>query len=371
MAATAFRREFIELIGSRPDEGDVRIAEMKLKGATSTDRSGIRQYISSLPQFRNKYEDIITKVYTINCDVSPDEDTIQFFLKRFATPDYGPDNLADDIANGVNDAADDNAETAKAVFSPATEIEQMLGFAKRWQSATGKKVDIYEFIRYYHECPDKKTIARVSESQETALLYVDKVHRDYLGRGVSKDEFLERYLFEHEKPHFDAEVLATVLGGEEYRMEMCKQICASYKKLFGVDMHKDDTDHVFELVRGRRCGLYSEDINEELIKANDLLREIADHVDAAYREVFCRNADSEEIRECVATFRAYGADFAVSELKSRLYDSLEFHDVIKDRFKDSFEKKHGRRPKTREVYEALARILHENASNMGNALANI
>lgn len=358
------------MLGQRPDESEVRIAELKLKGA---DRSRIRGYISTFPEFRQRYEDIINRVYSISCDATPDEDTLQFFLRRFTKPNYGPDDLADEIANGVHDQWDDDAvgDGASEAIDPRTEAEDMLGFAKQWQTATGQKIDIYEFIRYYRDRPDKKDIARVAENQEIARLFVDKVHRDYLGRGVTRDEFLERYLFDHDKPHFEAEVMATVLGGEEYRLEMCKHLEKSNRRLFGVELHAEDLDHVFAIVRDRKAVLHGEDVNEELIRTNDQMRGITDAVNEVYKATLNRTADSDEVRECVSTFRAYGQDFAKKELATRLHDSLEFHDVIKDRFRASFEKKHGRKPKTREVYDALAQTLHRHASDMSKALEDI
>ena len=369
MATTAtFRKEFIEMLGLRPDESDVRMAELKLKGA---DRAGIRSYISTFPEFRQRYEDIINRVYTISCDDAPDEDTVQFFLKRFAKPNYGPDDLADEIVNGVQDDGGGDAESAGATaggLDVRSEAEDMLGFAKRWQTATGHKIDVYEFIRYFREGPDKKDISRAAEKQEAARAFVDKVHRDYLGRGVTRDEFLERYLFDLDKPHFEAEVMATVLGGEEYRLEMCKHLEKSNLKLFGVELHPDDLDHAFAVVRDKKAVLHGEEINEELIRTNDHMREICDAVNDVYKKTLDRPADADEVRECVSTFRAYGQDFAKNELATRLHDSLEFHDVIKDRFRASFEKKHGRKPKPREVYDALARALHLHAQDMSKAL---
>lgn len=362
----SFRKEFIEMLGVRPDDSDVRMAELKLKGA---DRSEIRGYISTFPEFRRRYEDIISRVYNISCDEDPDEDTVRFFLNRFAIPNYGPDDLADEIINGVReDWGTPGVGGGGAKDDARTEADDMLGFAKQWQTETGRKIDVYEFIRYYRDRPDKKVIAGVFERQDAAMAFVDRVHRDYLGRSVTRDEFLERYLFDHDKPHFEAEVMATVLCGEEYRLEMCKRLEQSYRKLFGVDLHPDDMEHVFVILRDRKAELHGEDINEELIRTNDQIREIADSVNAVYKQTLNRTADSDEVRECVATFRAYGRDFAESELAARLHESLEFHDVIKDRFKASFLKKNGREPKTREVYDALAQTLHRHASDMSKAL---
>lgn len=357
------------MLGIRPDESEVRIAELKLKGA---DRGEVRGYIATFPEFRRRYEDIINRVYEISCDGGyPDEDTLQFFLRRFANPDYGPDELADEIANGVSGEWDDASGGERAAVDPRTEAEEMLGFAKQWQTATGKKIDIYEFIRYFRERPDKEGIARIAENQEAARLFVDRVHRDYLDRGVTRDEFLERYMFEHDRQHFEAEVMATVLGGEEYRLAMSRRLDESNRRLFGVGLHAEDLDHVFAVVRDRKAVLRGEEVNEELIRTNDHMREITDAVNEVYKATLDRNADAEEVRECVSTFRAYGRDAAKSELAERLHGGLEFHDVLKDRFRASYEKKHGRKPKTREVYEALARLIQRHSSDMVKALQDI
>lgn len=359
-----FRKEYIEMLGVRPQESEVRAAEAKLKGA---DRARVRAYVCSFPEFRARYSEMIRRVFAIVRDAPPDEATISFYLKRFARPGYGPDELSDDItlgaeAEGLGEETVEEEETAGA--------DDVLSFARRWKSATGRKIDIHEFALYFRDSPDKAKICLLSASQDAAHAFADRVHRDYLGRGMTRDEFLEEHLADHDKPHFQAEAVAAVLASDEYRLEMMKLLEKSHLKLFGVDMHPEDLEHAFFAVRDRGTKLCSEGASEELLRLNDEMREVARAVNEAYNSVLGRPADAEEVRECVSKFRAVGAEAATADLVVRLHESLEFHDVIKDRFRKAFEEKTGRQPKTREVYDALAGTLQRHAKDMTRALAD-
>lgn len=366
-AGATFAREYVDMLGSRPSDSDVVTAEAHLGGLDNPGRLEARSYISTLTQFRNKYEPVVVRIFSILKDESPDEETIRFFLDKFSQDGYNPDSLAYDIDAGVGPLPKVVEESCDALPSCT---DDMLAFAKMWESAAGKKIDVYEFIRYYPLRPDANSVAGIVKAQDAALKLVDKIHFDYLGRRVSMDEFLDRYLTDHVRPDFEADVLGAVLGGDEYRSMMRKRMSAVHMSMFGVEIHSDDLEYVLAIARGRKLELYSEGVAEEIIKAHEGITEISELVNNVYNDVLNRDADAEEIRSCVVDFRC-NADAAKAALERRLHGCLEFHDVLKSRIRESYEKSRGRPPKPSEVYSALARVLKDHKDNMRVALESI
>ena len=355
--AEAFRRQYIQMIGSRPDEAEVRAAESVLRGLRPDETGEVRSYVSTLGAYEERYRGVINRVYSINCDATPDDDTVRHFLKRFVDPDYTPEHLADEIVNGEPDP-----EPAAAAV--ACETDRMLGFARRWRSATGRKIDIHEFVRYYREDPGEAAICEICAGLDSALAFADGAYRGYAGRGLSRDEFLERYGALHDSPGFDDEVIARLLAGDEYRREMCKALQRGNATLFGEDLHPEDMEHAFRVLQDLRAPLGGEEVNNELIRMHDELRDITGAVQAVYQRVLGRPADGVEERECVPEFRVRAREEASRELEARLCGSLEFHDVIKERYRGWFERRHGRAASQREVYEALRDIVQRHGRDM-------
>jgi hypothetical protein len=93
--------------------------------------------------------------------------------------------------------------------------------------------------------------------------------------------------------------------------------------------------------------------------------------DKIYEDVLRRVADSDDVRECVSEYRAYGDKEAEARLRRKLYQSLEYHDIVKEEIGLVLEKKLARSPSKREVFTRLAEVLKKHGKDMSLAIADL
>ena len=74
-------------------------------------------------------------------------------------------------------------------------------------------------------------------------------------------------------------------------------------------------------MRAKGLPLCSEEISDDLVRVNDQLRRIGEWADKIYEDVLRHVADSDDVRECVSEYRAYGDKEAEARLRSKLYHS--------------------------------------------------
>lgn len=363
-----FTSEYLDMIGRRPSEADEKIALRNI--GVANERTAIRGYIGTLQEFKDRYRAIVTRMYRISKECDPDDVTLEYYINRFIDPEYTAEDIVEDLEDEVHQAAA-AVVILPAAAQPINQTQTMIAFASLWKSGSGRKIDVYEFIRYYGQDLSEADVRIISQRESEARMFVDKIHRDYLGRGVNMDEFLERYLFDHDNSNFHNEVITTVLSSDEYRCEMAKQLDKRYACKFGTPLHPEDMEYVLFQVRAKSLPLYSEEIDTDVVRVNDQLRTINEWSDKIYEDVLCRPADCADVRECVSEFRAYGDKEAESRLRKRLYQSLEFHDVVKQHILQLYQSKRERTPSKREMYECLSEVLKKNGKDMSSALGEL
>lgn len=377
--APRFRREFIEIMGVQPGENDVDLAVTRL-GPNADDRS-IRDYIVDMPMFDHKYRDLVRRIYSIsNEGREPDDNVIRRYMSLFAnTPGFMPDDLADAIVKGSGNEGDgseeelEHAEIDDADNHRPSSPEVMLRFARDWHRYTGTRIDVFEFIRYHSAVANmsEETVMDIVARQAEAMARVNDITTKHLGRTVDRSEFLDNYIFSYDRPEFAAEVLGTVLGSEEYRNGMIDHLRACNKKLFGTAMHDDDSGYAFDSVREKRIPLHSEDITSVVMGVSDQLRTIEEQVNNIYMSVLGRDADALEIREQVIPWRSHGPTACSAVLRENLYNSLEFHDVLKEKIRAKLLKDSKTKVTPRLVFQHLKHVLDSCSGNMSRAMAAI
>lgn len=364
----SFANEYLDMIGRRPSEAETKIADRNL-GDRATDRSIVRNYIGTLQEFKDRYIPIVTRIHQIAKEQVPDGRTLDYFVNRFIDPEYTADNVVEDLESGVYAAIKEPSRIAED--PPLNQTQAMMSFAGRWKRASGRKIDVCEFIRYYGQDLSDAEIRCISQRESDARMFVDKIHKDYIGRGVGADEFLERYVFDYDSSNFHNEVIAAVLASDEYRNEMAKQLDKRYNDMFGQELHPDDMEHILFQVRAKGLPLCSEEISDDLVKVNDQLRSIGEWAEKIYEDVLRRVADRDDVRECVSEYRAYGDKEAEARLRRNLYQSLEYHDIVKDEIRLILEEKLDRSPSKREVFARLADVLKKHGKDMSLAISDL
>ena len=301
------------------------------------ERSVIQDFVAMTPQFLDKYTAMVDEVYRIEVGRAPDLKTKGALALRFKDEAFSPSALAEVIrAEGGAPATVECIEgsgDAVVVHKAVERIGPELEFVERWQRATGRRVDIYEFLRYYGELgssPSPESLRSLKDAQDRNFARAAKVYRDYLGVDLDFDRFTALHVHEHDLEGFDAKLVAKIVESNEYRARMCEALASSYCKAFDADVHPDDLAHTFESVRTKALSLKSEEISGHIAALGEELRAVADSVGDAYERVLCRAPDALEIRNAVPAYRSSDtAADAQRSLEDSLYDEPEYQEVLK------------------------------------------
>lgn len=338
------------------------------------ERSIIQDFVAATPQFLDKYAAVVEEVYRIEVGRAPDLKTKSALALRFKDEAFSPSDLAEVIrADGPAAATVESIEgsgDAVVVHKAVERIGPELEFVERWQRATGRRVDIYEFLRYYGELgssPSPESLRSLKDAQDRSFARAAKVYRDYLGVDLDFNRFTALHVHEHDLGGFDAKLVAKIVESNEYRARMCEALAASYGKAFDVDVHPDDLEHTFEAVRARGLSLKSDEISAQIAALGEELSAIAGSVGDAYERVLRRAPDALEIRHAVRAYRSSeNAADAQRSLEDSLYDEPEYQEVLKSLIKEATGYS-----SNADVFRVMRRVLAECGGDMKTARDHI
>lgn len=341
------------------------------------DRSVMRDFVSSTPRFLDKYTAMVEEVYRIEVGGAPDLKTKAALALRFKDEGFTPADLAEAIRAGSVPTVEciEGSGDAVVVHKAVDRIGPELEFVERWQRATGRRVDIYEFLRYYGELgssPDAESLRAIKEAQDQSFARAAKVYRDYLGVALDPERFTALHVHEHDAAGFADDLVAKIVESHEYRERMCEALAAAYAKAFDAEMHPEDLAHTFGAVRARSLSLRSEGISGHIVALGEELGRIADSVGRAYARVLRRAPDALEVRGAVPSYRARetgDADEtgdAERDLEASLYEEPEYREVLKSLIQEETGY-----ASNADVFRVMRRVLAECGGDMSTARDHI
>ena len=337
------------------------------------ERAVIQNFVSTTPEFLDKYTAMVEDVYRIEVGRAPDIKTKGALALRFRDEAFSPSDLAEAIRAEGSAAASveciEGSGDAVVVHKAVERIGPELEFVERWQRATGRRVDIYEFLRYYGELgssPTPDALRAIKDAQDASFARAAKVYRDYLGVDLDFNRFAALHVQEHDLAGFDAKLVAKIVDSNEYRARMCETLAAAYSKAFDAEVHPDDLAHTFERVRARGISLKSEEVSGHIAALGEELREITDSVADAYDRVLRREPDELEVRAAVPAYRSLSSEEAKRTLEDSLYDEPEYKEVLKSLIKEATGYSGNA-----DVFRVMRRVLAECGGDMKTACDHI
>ena len=329
------------------------------------ERSVIRDFVSTTPEFLDKYTAMVEEVYRIEVGGTPDLRTKASLAMRFKDEEFSPSDLAEAIRAGATPTVDciEGSGDAMVVHKAVERIGAELDFVERWQRTTGRRVDIYEFLRYYNDLgssPTPDAIREIQSSQDQAYARASKVYREYLGVSLDFDRFTALHVHEYDVDGFVEKLVAKIVRSNEYRERMCETLSKAYTRTFDSEIHDDDLSHAFESVREKALSLTSEEISGTIFALGEELKMIAESVGEVYARVLRRSPDALEVRNAVSSYRE--SEEAEASLEDSLYDEPEYQEVLKRLIQDATGY-----TKNADVFRVMRKVLAECGGDMRTA----
>lgn len=328
-------------------------------------RETMQEFVSLSNTFIDKYTKIVEEVYEIQIGKIPDINTKKRLASRFRDEKF----TIQDLVAVINDSEDtsvdviESSEDTVIMHKEVPKLSSELEFVEKWQRATGNRVDIYEFLRYYNELgssPSPETIRGIKEKQNHFFSQAVKVYREYLNVALDFQRFSALHMHDYDTAGFVQKLIKTIVKSHEYRERMCDALSDAYRKTFDSHIHPDDLEHTFRTVQQKSLSIKSEEISCHIFKLGEELDTISKSVSSVYNRVLKRDPDDIEIRNSVFNYRS--SDDAEESLERSLYDELEYQEVLKSMIQQKTKSS-----KNSEVFRVMRRILESCNGNMRDA----
>lgn len=180
-----------------------------------------------------------------------------------------------------------------------------------------------------------------------------KILADYTNITLQEYDFVKQFLYGVDDDSFFVNLIDDIVKGGCYKREMIKVLSHQYKEMFNEELQSHDVSYLFAKVIVKKLSLHDEHITHILESLKRETNEIIDHVSAKFLQVIHRHPDVFETQEHIQMYRSQ-LDARVSqrqfeslsakELEEHLVnidqstehlliESLEFHDIIKQKIR--------------------------------------
>ncbi len=216
-----------------------------------------------------------------------------------------------------------------------------------------------EYFKYSTSTQDNLLIMKAY--QESMMNKLADVYVSYKQATLSEWEFVNTYLFEIDEPGFLDNFIRDVVDSSAYKTNMIKACQDWYYKLYGTGLSEYDANIVFHQARQCSYSLVDSRISEALTAFKEETDAFELEVHATYGKILERPPDATECIAEVRTFRSaketQSLQTSVHDLEIRLMNTLEFHDVIKQRIKEEYKEVYGGTISPSKLFSVLTSVV--------------
>lgn len=405
-----FKDVFYERVGM--SEYDASIFDV-YRASWSTnmtfDKSAINEWICSTGFFKNKLSQLITGLLPSTASDRLAGDLFVTLLDRFKTqPTYNVESMQRDlpsmirasVASGVDDEAvpvenQVSSIPTDSVLVPKEWIER-IGYAlsvdtrdteafcarvsehvdsfgkssgctssvldmnmlDRFETFMKRPMYVHEYV-IYQTVEDDERLPSLFDHQKNTYYEVRDIYVKHINEQLDEYGFVKKYLTQllKDKEAFMVRFMEDMLQSPEYRDNMKSIIEAKYQRMYSESLDKDDLQFVFEKVKLKRLHLFSDELSSTIVEFKRDTDDIITHVFDKYMSVLDRQPDSYESNRCIKKYReqqSLGLDALDAALEKDLIQSLEYHDIIKQKIRRMYQSKHGREIMPSKTFEILS-----------------
>ena len=227
-------------------------------------------------------------------------------------------------------------------------------------------MNVREFLFYkttLETCTDViETITEFKEKHTSTLVAVQEIIIKYLGYNVDEERFIRDYLFKINNESFLQDLKISIIASEEYETKMKHRLNIIYNQLYDEELNADDQEYIFEKIKAEGFELLNEELNRFIVDFKNESDHITERIFRIIIDTFGREPDCHEIDSFSSVYRKNtGKTFEdIDKLVEReLQDSLEYHDVLKKKIRDTYVKVKGTQILPSLLYSTLQKIVSD------------
>jgi hypothetical protein len=372
---------------------------------TEISESDIVNFISTSKQYVDKYTKIISEMYEVVKGDTISQENLLSYLKKFQLmSSYTIDDLKDDIMNDtvLQDIKPRNIDDLNDVDTSEFSIEQQNEILSLWNDKTAflefyrntlKEIpnnlnnknidtiincfeDVYERNMNVHELLLYSDRLLASSNLKTDIELLKTKHFDmfikvrnivtqYLDDELNEDVYIKSYLPDIDQDGFLDNLVDSIINSSEYEHKMVEKLGILYKNLYDQCITEDDTKYIFEKVKADKCDIVNnEDLNNYIVEFKNETDHITERIFRIFIDTYERQPDIYEISKYIAFYRQQNSSQTKEDIdklvENELYDSLEYHDVIKSKIKKIFTNIKNTNILPSVIYTVLHKVLQNN-----------
>ena len=226
-----------------------------------------------------------------------------------------------------------------------------------------RDVSVFEYVKYH----DYFSINQNNNIQSYYTNFINKydlvsnIFKTYLDKTTNHTEFIYLFLdfIELHNDQFIEHIINIVTNYKSYNQVMIQKIEQLYQSTFNKKVSLIDKTYFFQKVYERKLNL----IDEELPKLVSTLKKETDNfeeqIESSFNNILQRKPERLEIDLYIEYFRNPLDDLRPQfRLRNELYESLEYHDIIKQFIINIIQEHTKNTPSKSIVFKYLNTILH-------------
>lgn len=203
-----------------------------------------------------------------------------------------------------------------------------------------RDITVFEYVKYY-DCfsNDIKQITTYKETFDNKFNIVVNIYNSFLNTKITYLSFINRFLdiITLEDNSFTKNIIDIVVNYEIYKISMGTKISSIYENSYDTDISVFDLDYFFKKVYLQKLNLIDDSLNKVV---NDLKEETSlfeNKITEIISNILRRCTDRTEMDHYIKYFRYPENNIKPNiRLENELYESLEYHDILKSIISDRY-----------------------------------
>jgi hypothetical protein len=378
--------------------------EQKIKQAPTPLQ--VMMFVKSLPEFYEKYTSIIKRLYKIVNQEDIPEQVLQMYMDKIKDFQnvYSLQQLNEDIICGrgpsakptqnimrfitetwcsvhgtsptsqdVNELFEIASDTQKTLqslimYRCSSQNSRLYRIMNAFIAVFQRECTVYEFIKWENKM---KTIedaelthwlTETYEQHRQHLATVRSLYQKYHNIAIEELLFIKEYLNLVDQLEWEDIIIDRLIASPVYDENMRSSIRTIYESLYNTRISGDDEDHMFLEMKSLRIDLKNQAVTDTIVRVKEDTDDIISRLDTVFDNVLKRMPDEMEVRDYKKLYRAQKTCDKTDtdrEIETQLYNSLEYHDILKNLIRDAFVKKSQKPPLPSQLYGVLNKILQD------------
>lgn len=197
-----------------------------------------------------------------------------------------------------------------------------------------RDITVFEYVKYYD------TFSQNSDTQITQYyeIFMSKfnivlnIYSNYINSKIDHINFIKNFLdlINLDDVEFELKIIDIVVDYDLYKQEMYKKIETIYMNMYDKNIIELDKKYFFKTIHSKKVNLIDDSLPKKITELKDETDNFENTINESFQKVLQRCADRSEMDMYIEYFR-YPTDHinAKVKLEDALYESLEYHDVLK------------------------------------------